>query len=137
MCATITHHNRPGGLCPVNNRGDCSLYSQDLLHSQGELEDEEEPHSQEGSFQIIPRWAGNLEREVTSEATRQDADNYRVNIVIVPGALNYNSARGTEHYKCQGHLTLNNARGTEHLRCHGHVGQLWHPETVFGLGQVR
>ena len=42
-----------------------------------------------------PRWAGNLEREVTPEPTSQDADNCTVKIVIVPGALNITSARGS------------------------------------------
>ena len=120
VCTTITHHRRAGGLCQVNSGGHCSLCSHDPLHSQWECEDQEEPNSQMGSSQIISRQAGNLEREVTPEPTHQDADNCAVNIVIVPGALNYNSARGTEH-----------------LRCHGHIGQLWKPETVFGSGQVR
>ena len=52
--ATITHHRRAGGLCPVNSRGHCSLCSQDPLHSQGGGEDQKEPHSQTGSSQIIP-----------------------------------------------------------------------------------
>ena len=137
VCTTITHHRRAGGFCPVNSGGHCSLCSHDPLHSQGECEEHEEPHSQEGSSQIILRWAGNLERQVTPDPTHQDADNCTVNIVIVAEVLNYNSARGTEHYKCHGHLTLNSARGTEHLRCHGHIGQLWQPETVFGSDQVR
>ena len=124
VCTTITHHNRVGGLCPVNNGGQCSQYSHNPLHSQGEHEDEEEPNSQKGSSQIIPRWPGNLAREVIPGPTQQYADNCTANLVIVPGELNYNSARGTEHCKCQGHLTLNSARGTEHLRCHGHIGQL-------------
>ena len=116
------HHTTKEGrrTLPLNSGGHCSLCSHDPFHSQGECEDQEEPHSQEGSSQIIPEWARNLEREVTPEPTQQDADNCTVNIVIVPGALNYNSARGTEHYKYQ-----------------GHIGQLWQPETVFGSGQVR
>ena len=137
VCTTITHHNKAGGLCPVNNRGHCNQYSHNPLHSQGEREDEEETHNQEGCSQMILRWARNLEREVIPEPTWQDADNCTVNIVIVPGALNYNSTRGTELCKCQGHLTLNSARGTEHLWCHGHIGQLWQTGTVFGFGQVR
>ena len=135
--STITQHRRAGGLCPFNSGGHCSLCSHDPLHSQGGHEDEEEPHSQEGSSQIIPRQAGNLEREVTPEPTWWDADNCAVNIMIGPGTPNYNSARGTEHYKYQGYLTLNSARGTKHLTCHGHIGQMWQPETVFGSGQVR
>ena len=94
-CTTITHHNRAGGLCPVNNGGHCSLYCQNPLCSHWEFEDEEEPHSQEGSSQIIPRWAGNLAREVIPGPTQQDADNCAVNLVIVPGALNICGAMGT------------------------------------------
>ena len=59
--ATITHHKRVGGLCPVNSGRHCSLCSHNPLCSQGEHKDQEEPHSQEGSSQIIPRWTGNLE----------------------------------------------------------------------------
>ena len=118
--AAITHHNRAGGLCPVNNRVHCSQYSHDPLHSQEECKDEEECHGQEGSSQIILRQTGNLEREVMPGPPQQDADNCAVNIVIVPGALNFTSARGTEH-----------------LWWHGHIGQLWQTGTVFGSGQVR
>ena len=93
--ATNTHHKRAGGLCPVNSGGHCILCSHDPLHSQGECEDQEESHNKEGSSQIILRWAGNLAREVTPGPTQQDADNCTVNLVIVPGALNTTSARGT------------------------------------------
>ena len=93
VCITITHHNRAGGLCPVNSGGHCSLCSHDPFHSQGECEDHKEPNSQEGSSQIIPRWAGNLAREVIPGPTQQDADNCAVNLVIVPWALNITSAR--------------------------------------------
>ena len=95
MHTTIIHNTKAGGLCPVNNRGHCSHYGHNPLCSQGECEDEEKPHSWEGSSQIILRWAGNLEREVIPEPTRQDADNCAVNLVIVPGALNICGAMGT------------------------------------------
>ena len=105
-CHTMTHHRRVGGLCPVNSGGHCSLCSQDPLHSQGEWEDQEEPHSQMGSSQIItkmgwkPRNRGDTRTHSTAcwELHSENSD----------------SARGTEHYKCQGHLTFNSVRGTEH-----------------------
>ena len=120
---TITHTNSAGGLCPVTNGGHCNLCKHDPLHSQGEHGDHKEPHNQEGSSKIILRLTGNLAREMIPGPSWHDADNCTVNLVIVPGALNSNSARGTEHCKCQGHLTLNSARGTEHLWYHGHIWQ--------------
>ena len=129
VCHTITHHRRAGGLCPVKSRGHCSLCSQDPLHSQGEQEDQEEPHSQMESPQIIPEmgWKPRKRGETRTHLTG----------CWQLCSKNSDSARGTELYKCQGHLTLNSARGTEHFRCHGHIGQLLQPETVFGSGQVR
>ena len=37
VLATITHHNRAGGLCPVNSGGHCSLCSHNPLCSQGNM----------------------------------------------------------------------------------------------------
>ena len=136
---TLPSHTTIGQVDSAQSTTGDTVASTAKIHSisQGEHEDEEESHSQDESSQIIPRQAGNLAREVIPGPTWQDADKCEVNLVTVPGALNYNSARGTEHCKCQGHLTLNSARGTVHLWCHGHIGQLWQTGTVFGCGQVR
>ena len=106
VCNNITHTNSAGGLCSVTNRGHCDLYSHNPLHSQGECGDHKEPHSKGGSSHIITRQTGSLAREVVPGPTRVDAEYCAVNFVIVPGVLNSNSARGTEHCKCQGHITL-------------------------------
>ena len=106
MCNPITHTSSAGGLCPVTNGGCCDQYSHNPLHSQGEHGDNKEPHNEEGSSTIILRWTGSLSREVVPGPTHEDDEDCTVNLVIVPGALSSNSARGTEHCKCQGHLTL-------------------------------
>ena len=104
VCNSITHTNSAGGLCPVTNGGHCDLFSHNPL--QGECGDHKEPHCKEGSSKIIPRWTGSPSREVVPGPTQDDEEYCAVSFVIVPGALNSNSARGTEHCKCQGHLTL-------------------------------
>ena len=77
------------------------------IHSipRGECGDNKETHNKEGSSTFIPRSTGSLSREVVPGPTHEGKD-YTVNLVIVPGALNSNSARGTEHCKCQGHWTF-------------------------------
>ena len=104
VCKAITHTNRTGGLCPVTNGGHCDLYSHNPLHTQGECREQEEPHNEEGSSTIIPEWTGSLSREVVPGPTHEDEEDCTVNLVIVPGALNSNSARGTEHLWCHGHV---------------------------------
>ena len=91
------------------------------IHSipRGECGDNEEPHHEKGRSTNIPEQTGSLAREVVPGPTHEDEDCI-VNLVIVPGALNTNSARGTEH-----------------LLCHGHIWQLWYLETAFGSVQVR
>ena len=106
MHNTITHTNSAGGLCLVTNGEHCDQYSHNPLHSQGECGDHEEPHNKERSSTIILRQTGSLSSGVVPGPTHKDAEYCTVNLVIVPGALNSNSARGTEHCKCQGHLTL-------------------------------
>ena len=69
---TIIHTNNAGGLCPVTNRGHCDLYSHNSLHSQGECGGIGEPHSEEGSSQIILRQTGSLSREVIPGPTQVD-----------------------------------------------------------------
>ena len=110
-CATITHHRRAGGLCPVNSGGHCSLCSQDPLHSQGEWEDQEEPHSQMGSSKIIPKmgWKPRKKGDTRTHSTG----------CWQLGSENSDSARGTEHYKCQEHLTFNSARALNILSARG------------------
>ena len=98
----ITHTSSAGGLCPVTYRGCCDQYSHNPLHSQGECGDNKEPHNEEGSSTTIPEWIGSLLREVVPGPTHEDED-CTVNLVIVPGALNSNSARGTELHKCKFH----------------------------------
>ena len=92
----ITYANSAGGLCPVTIRGHCDLSCHNLLHSLGECGDKEEPHSREGSFNSIQRWAGRLEKEVVPGSTQAGEEYCAVNFVIVPGALNIDSPRGTE-----------------------------------------
>ena len=94
-CITITHHRREGGLCPVNSGGHCSLCSQDPLHSQGKHEDQEEPHSQIGSSQIIPETGWKPRKRGDTRTHSTGYDNCGVKTVIVPGALNITSARST------------------------------------------
>ena len=128
VCHTITHHRRAEGLCAIRNEGHCACVA---IHSipRGKEKTKRNPTTRWEVPRSSPRWAGNLDREVTPEPTQQDA----VNCTVKKG----DSARGTEHYMCQGHLTFNSARGTKHLKCHRHIGQLWQPEPVFGSGQVR
>ena len=78
------------------------------IHSvpRGNMETTRNPHSKEGSSHVILRWTGSLSREMVPGPTQADEDYCTVNFVIVPGALNSNSTRSTEHSKCQGHLTL-------------------------------
>ena len=112
MCHSIVHQRRAGGLCPFNNGGHCASVAN--IHSvpRGKEKTKRNPTVR----QEVPRpslsRAGSLDREVTPEPTQQDA----VNCTVKKG----DSARGTEHYKCQGHLTFDSARGTEHYKCQGH-----------------
>ena len=69
----------------------------------GEHGDHKEPHNKEGSSTNILRQTGSLSREVVPGPTCEDED-CTVNLVIVPGALNSNSARGTEHLWWHGHM---------------------------------
>ena len=117
---TITDTNSAGGLCSVTIGGYFDLFSHNPLHSQGECGDHKEPHSEKRSSHFIPRQTGSLSSEVVPGPTRADEEYSAVNFVIVPGTLNSNSARGTEHLWCQ-----------------GHIWQLWYLGTVFGLVQVR
>ena len=99
---TITYTNIAvmictGGLCPVTIGGHCNLSCHNPLHSQGECGDQKEPHRREGSSDSILRWTGSLSREVIPGSTRAGEDDCTVNLVIVLGALNIGSARGTEH----------------------------------------
>ena len=91
VCYTIIHTNSAGGLCQVTNRGHCDLFSRQT----GSL-------SRGGTKTHSWGW-----RRLCSELC--------------------DSARAPNS---------NSARGTEHLWCHGHVWQLYH-WTVFGLVQVR
>ena len=98
---TITYTNSAvticaEGFCPVTIGGHCDLFCHNPLHSQGEHEDKEEPHSREGHSNSIPRWTGSLERELVPGSTQAGEEYCTVNFVIVPGALNIESARGTE-----------------------------------------
>ena len=95
VCDAITHTNRAGGLCPVTNGGCCDQYSHNPLHSQGEHGEQVEHHNEEGSSTIILEQTGSLSRQVVPGPTHEDED-CAVNLVIVPGALNSNSARGTK-----------------------------------------
>ena len=92
---TITHHRRGGGLCPVNSEGHCTCVAK--IHSipRGNEKTKRNPTVRWEVPRPSLRWAGNLKREVTPEPTLQNADNCTVKIVIVPGALNITSARGT------------------------------------------
>ena len=101
---TTTHTNSAGGLCPVIIGGHCDQFHHNPLHSQGECGDHEEPHSEEGSSHFILRWTGSLSREVVPGSTQVDEEYCTVNFVIVPGALNSNSTRVTEHLWCHGHI---------------------------------
>ena len=101
VCNTISYTNRAvticaGGLCPVTIGGHCDLFCYNPLHSQGECGDQEEPHSREGSSNFIPRWTGSLLREVVPGSTQADEEYHAVNFVIMPGALNFKSAKDTE-----------------------------------------
>ena len=93
VCDTIAYTNSAEGLCPVTIGGHCDLFCYHPLHSLGEHGDKEETHSREGSSNFILRWTGSLSREVVQGA---DEEYCTVNFVIVPGALNIDSARGTE-----------------------------------------
>ena len=93
---TITYTNSAGGLCPVTTGGHWDLFWYHPLHSLGKCGDKEEPHSREGSSNPILRWTGSLSREVVPGSTQADEEYCTVNFVVVPGALNTDSARGTE-----------------------------------------
>ena len=91
---------------PIQQWGTLCQCSQYPLHSQGEGEDKEESHNQMGGSS--PRWAGSLRKR----------GHTRIHLMgcCKLCSVNGDSARGTEHYRCQGHLTFNSDRGTEHLK---------------------
>ena len=96
---TITHTNSAGGLCPVTNGGHCNQYSHNPLHSWGNMETTRNPTTR----REVPQTSVSLSREVVPGPTCEDED-CTVNLVIVPVALNSNSARGIEHLWCHGHI---------------------------------
>ena len=104
VCDPITHTNSAGGLYPVTNRGHFDQYNHNPLCSQGECGEQGEPHNEEESSTIILEWTGSLSREVVPGPTHEEDEDCAVNLVMVLGTLNSNSARGTEHLWCHGHI---------------------------------
>ena len=117
--------------------GDCELSYCNPLHSWGECGDWKEPHRRGGSSNSIPRWTGSLQREVVPGSTWAGEDDCTVNFVIVSGALNIESARDTELWKCQGHWTLK-VPGALKICCAMGMFKIVVPQNmVIGLVQVR
>ena len=112
MHHTITHQRRGRRTLPSQQWGHCACVANIHSMPRGKEKTKRNPTTRREVPRSSPRWAGSLDREVTPEPTQQDA----VNCTVKKG----DSARGTEHYKCQGHLTFNSARGTEHYECQGH-----------------
>ena len=109
---TITHQRRARGLCAVNSGGHCACVA--YIHSipRGKEKTKRNPTTRWEVFRSSLRWA---------ESLRQRGHT----IIHSTGCCKLHSVKG------------DSARGTEHLKCHGHIGQWWQPEPVFGSGQVR
>ena len=102
---TITHQRRAGGLCPVNSGGHCACVAN--IHSipRGKEKTKRNPTTRLEVPRSSPRWAGSLTQ-------RGDTRTH------LTGCCKLCRVKG------------DSARGTEHLKCHGHIGQLWQPEPV-------
>ena len=101
---TISHQRRAGGLCPVNSRGHCACVTN--IHSipRGEEKMKRNPTNRWEVPRSSPRWAGNLRQ-------RGDTRTHLTGCCKLH-SVKGDSARGTEHYKCQGHWTFKNAMDT-------------------------
>ena len=105
VCNTIIHTNRAGELCQVTNGGHCDLWA--TIHSipRGNVETMRNPTVKREV--LMSSWDGLAayqERWYQAGPTQADEEYCAVNFVIVPGALNSNSARGTEHLWCHGNI---------------------------------
>ena len=116
--------------CPVNSsycvieEDSAQIPSRDIvvcggmIHSisQGNKASERTSQCRRGRKQPIPRRAGHLRREVTSDTTHYwhetlcrelcSCSEPKCEYFVVPGAQNFHSARGTGLLKCQGHKMI-------------------------------
>ena len=114
ICATVTHSIPRGN---VKYRGT--------------------PQGRGGRTNPILRWHGCLTREVIPESTHVGKKNLCSEQFIVPGAMNFYSARGTELLWCQGYGTFIVLGTQDFLRVPG--AQVSHSTAENGVGsdQVR
>ena len=109
------------------------------IHSipRGNVEHRRTPQGRRGRTHPILRWSGHLTREVIPESTRVGEKNLCSEHFIVPGALNFYSARGTELLWCQGHGTFIVLGAQDFLKVPG--AQVSHSTTEHSVGsdQVR
>ena len=92
---SITHPRRAGGLCPFNNWGHCASVAN--IHSipRGKEKTKRNPTTRGEVLRLSPRRAGSLRQRGDTRIYLKGCSRLH--------SVKGDSARGTEHYECQGH----------------------------------
>ena len=95
---SIAHQRRAEGLCPFNNGGYCASVAN--IHSipRGKEKTKRNPTTRWEVLRSSLRWAGSLRQRGHTRIHSKGCSRLH--------SVKGDSARGTEHYKCQGHWIL-------------------------------